>query len=110
MCDSGKGETFCERSKKEQSARKISRCARNDSVGNGYPLYHTKSVWEMRSSRIVIPSEAEGSFSLAVRRRVSDSREWETPYRRKGGTVLPVNGLAKEEEKGDEKDFSLRSK
>ncbi len=30
MCDSGKGETFCERSKKEQSARKNSRCARND--------------------------------------------------------------------------------
>ena len=33
MCDSGKGETFCERSKKEQSARKISRCARNDGMG-----------------------------------------------------------------------------
>ena len=33
MCDSGKGETFCERSKKEQSARKISRCARNDGRG-----------------------------------------------------------------------------
>ena len=29
----------------------------------------------------------------------------------KVGTVLPVNGLAKESwEKGDEKDFSLRSK
>ena len=39
MCDSGKGETFCERSKKEQSARKISRCARNDSVG-GMGLFH----------------------------------------------------------------------
>ena len=36
MCDSGKGETFCERSKKEQSARKISRCARNDGRGNGF--------------------------------------------------------------------------
>ena len=32
MCDSGKWETFCERSKKEQSARKISRCARNDGM------------------------------------------------------------------------------
>ena len=29
----GKGETFCKRSKKEQSARKISRCARNDGMG-----------------------------------------------------------------------------
>ena len=33
MCDSGKRETFCEESKKEQSARKISRCARNDGMG-----------------------------------------------------------------------------
>ena len=39
MCDSGKWETFCERSKKEQSARKISRCARNDSRG-GMGLFH----------------------------------------------------------------------
>ena len=85
MCDSGKGETFCERSKKEQSARKISRCARNDSVGNGYPLYHTKSVWEMRFFRIVIPSEVEGSFSLAARRRVSEKEKRETPLLRKGG-------------------------
>ena len=32
MCDSGKWETFCERSKKQQSARKISRYARNDGM------------------------------------------------------------------------------
>ena len=38
MCDSGKGESFCEGSKKEQSARKISRCARND--GGGLGLFH----------------------------------------------------------------------
>ena len=42
-----------------------------------------KSVWETHSSRIVIPSEAEGSFSLAVRGRVSDSEKRETPYRGK---------------------------
>jgi len=77
----------------------------------GISVDREKIVLRKHVSRIVIPSEAEGSFSLAVRRRVSDSREWETPYRRKGGTVLPVNGLAKESwEKGDEKDFSLRSK
>ena len=29
----GKGETFCEGNKKEQSARKISRYARNDGMG-----------------------------------------------------------------------------
>ena len=40
----------------------------DDSVGNGYPVHHTKNVWEKRFSRIVIPSEAEGSFSLAIRR------------------------------------------
>ena len=39
MCDSGKGETFCERSKKKWSARKISRCARNDGIG-GMGLFH----------------------------------------------------------------------
>ena len=33
MWDSGKWETFSEGSKKEQSARKISRCARNDGTG-----------------------------------------------------------------------------
>ena len=46
--------------------KKISRCARNDSVGNGNPVHHTKNVWEKRSSRIVIPSEVEGSFSFAM--------------------------------------------
>ena len=111
MCDSGKGETFCERSKKEQSARKISRCARNDGVGNGYPLYHTKSVWEMRSFRIVIPSEAEGSFSLAARGRVFGSEKRETPYRGKTVGGASYKRLSEGGGKGgDEKDFSLRSK
>ena len=63
----------------------ISRYARNDRVENEYPVHHTKNVWEMRSSRIVIPSGAEGSFSLAVRGSVFGSEKWETPYRRKGG-------------------------
>ena len=54
-------------------------------------------------SRIVIPSEAEGSFSLAVKWRVFDSEKWETPYR--GRAVLPLKGLAKEEGKGGRKRF-----
>ena len=33
MCDSRKRECFCEGSKKEQSARQISRCAPHDGVG-----------------------------------------------------------------------------
>ena len=63
----------------KKGTKKISRCARNDSVGDGYPVHHTKNVWEKHVSRIVIPSEVEGSFSLAVRRRASDSRKRETP-------------------------------
>ena len=38
-----------------------------------------------RYSRNVIPSEAEGFFSLAIRGSAPDSEKWETPYRRKGG-------------------------
>ena len=84
----------------------ISRYARNDRVENEYPVHHTKNVWETRSSRIVIPSEAEGSFSLAVRGRVSDSEKRETPYREKVGAVLLVNGLAKESWKKGTKKIS----
>ena len=63
MCDSGKGETFCERSKKEQSARKISRCARNDGMGEWvYFMLRTTDMFGKRHFRNVIPSEAEGSF------------------------------------------------
>ena len=46
-------------------------------------IMQRKSVWETRSSRIVIPSGAEGSFSLAVRGRVFGSEKRETPYRGK---------------------------
>ena len=87
--------------------KKISRCARNDSVGDGYPVHHTKNVWEKHVSRIVIGSEVEGSFSLAVRRRVFDGEKWETPYRGK------VDGASRKRlsegggKRGDGKDFSL---
>ena len=57
-----------------------------------------KSVWETHSSRIVIPSEVEGSFLLAVRRRVFEKEKRETPYR--GRAVLSVKGFAQEEGKG----------
>ena len=48
MCDSREGESFCEGSKKEQSARKISRCARNDGM-RGMGLFHAACngyVWK----------------------------------------------------------------
>ena len=95
----------------KKGTKKISRCARNDSVGDGYPVHHTKNVWEKHVSRIVIGSGAEGSFSLAVRRSVFDREERETPHRRKGGGGASRKRLSEEVmEKGDEKDFSLRSK
>ena len=95
----------------KKGMKKISRCARNDSVGDGYPVHHTKNVWETRSSRIVIGSGVEGSFSLAVRRSVFDSEERETPHCRKGGGGASRKRLSEEVmEKGDEKDFSLCSK
>ena len=53
--------------------------------GCSYPIYPAKAVLRKHSSRIVIPSEVEGSFSLAVRGSVPDSEKWETLYRRKGG-------------------------
>ena len=90
--------------------KKISRCARNDSVGDGYPVHHTKNVWEKRVSRIVIPSEVEGSFSLAVRRSVFDSEKRETPSHGKADGVSRKRLSEEVREKGDEKDFSLRSK
>ena len=77
----------------------------------GISVDREKIVLRKHVSRIVIPSEAEGSFSLVVRRSVFDSEERETPYRRKGG-----DGASRKRhsegvmEKRDEKDFSLRSK
>ena len=90
----------------KRGTEKISRCARNDSVGDGYPVHHTKNVWEKHISRIVIGSGAEGSFSLAVRRRASDGEKWEIPCRGKAGAVLPVNGLAKKSGKKGTKKIS----
>ena len=59
-------------------------CARNDGIGMDIScIMQRKSVWETRSSRIVIPSEAEGSFSLAARGRVFSSEKRERPYRGK---------------------------
>ena len=51
----------------------------------GISVDREKIVLRKHVSRIVIPSEAEGSFSLAVKGSVPDSEKRETPYRRKGG-------------------------
>ena len=94
----------------KKGTKKISRCARNDSVGDGYPVHHTKNVWGKHVSRIVIPSEVEGSFSLAVRRRVFEKEKWETPSHEKADGVSRKRLGEGVMERGDEKDFSLRSK
>ena len=49
----------------------------------GISVDREKIVLRKHVSRIVIPSEAEGSFSLAARGRVFGSEKWETPYRGK---------------------------
>ena len=77
----------------------------------GISVDREKIVLRKHVSRIVIPSEAEGSFSLAARGRVFGSEKRETPYR--GKTVGGASRKRLSEgvvEKGDEKDFSLRSK
>ena len=63
MCESREGESFCEGNKKEQSARKISRCARNDGMGEWvYFTWRTTDMFGKRYSCIVIPTEVEESF------------------------------------------------
>ena len=59
----------------------------------GISVDREKIVLRKHVSRIVIPSEAEGSFSLAVKGSVPDSEKWETPYRRKGGDGASPKGL-----------------
>ena len=49
----------------------------------GISVDREKIVLRKHVSRIVIPSEVEGSFSLAVRGRVFGSEKRETPYRGK---------------------------
>ena len=63
-----------------------------------------KSVWETHSSRIVIPSGAEGSFSLAVRGGVFGSEKRETPYR---GKTVGGASYKRLSEGGGERDLSL---
>ena len=63
MCDSGKGEIFCERSKKEQSARRISRCARNDGMGGW--VYFTQRTTDMYWKALFLyrhPERSRGIF------------------------------------------------
>ena len=77
----------------------------------GISVDREKIVLRKHVSRIVIPSEAEGSFSLAARGRVFGSEKRETPYREKTVGGASYKRLSEGGGKGgDEKDFSLRSK
>ena len=65
MCDSGKWETFSERSKERRSARKISRYARNDGMGgNGFILRSVQRIC-LESAIPVSSSRAKPSIFLA---------------------------------------------
>ena len=79
--------------------------------GGGWLPQQVEKEWKEAFPRFVIPSAAEGSFSLAVKRRVFDSRERETPYHGRAEAVLPLKGLAKGSwEKGTKKISRIRSK
>ena len=73
--------------------------------GGGWLSQRDEKKWEEVFLRFVIPSAVEGSFSLAVRRRVFDSRERETPYHGRAEAVLPLKGLAKGRGKRGRKRF-----
>ena len=81
----GKGEPFCERSKKEQSARKISRCARNDSVGNGYPQYRIKCALGNAFFPYRHPERSRGIFFVGGKRASVWQRETGNAVSRKDG-------------------------
>ncbi len=79
--------------------------------GNGFISRSVQRICLESASRNVIPSEVEGSFSLAVRGSASDSEKRETPYRGKTVGGASYKRLSEGGGKGgDEKDFSLRSK
>ena len=102
-----KGKTFAKGARKSRVQGRFL-AVLEMTVWGGMGLFHVAYngyVWKTPFTQRH-PERSPRSFSLAVRRRVSDSREWETPYRRKGGTVLPVNGLAKESWKRGTKKIS----
>ena len=92
MCDSGKGENFCERSKKEQSARKISRCARNDGMG-GMGLFHVAYngyVWKTPLPQRH-PERSRGIFLAGGDNVVCETAEKGKPFA-KGARKSRVQG------------------
>ena len=92
MRDSGKGEPFCERSKKEQSARKISRCARNDGRGEmglfqvAYNGYVWKALFLYRH-----PERSRGIFLAGRDNVVCETAEKGNPFA-KGARKSRVQG------------------
>ena len=91
MCDSGKGESFCEGSKKEQSARKISRCARNDGRGDGFISRSVQRIC-LESAIPVSSSRAKSSIFLAHRySAVCETAEKGKPFA-KGARKSRVQG------------------
>ena len=111
MCDSRKRECFCKRSKKEQSARKISRCAQNDGMG-GMGLFHVvynEYVWKAlflyrhpeRSRGIFL---AGGDNVVCVKAENENASAKEARKRGKGETFCE----RKQERAEWKEDFSLR--
>ena len=69
MCESREGESICERSKKEQSARRISRCARNDGMGGW--VYFTQRTTDMYWKALFLYRHPERSRGIFLAHRYS---------------------------------------
>ena len=92
MCDSREGESFCEGSKKEQSARKNSRCARNDGMG-GMGLFHASYNGYVRKALFLYryPERSGGIFLAHRYSAVCETVEKGKPFA-KGARKSRVQG------------------
>ena len=91
--------------------KKISRCARNDSVGNGYPLYRIKCALGNAFFPYRHPERSRGIFFVGGKRERVRQRGTGNTVSRKGGDGASRKRLSEGVmEKRDEKDFYLRLK
>ena len=91
--------------------KKISRCARNDSVGNGYPLYRIKCALGNAFFPYRHPERSRGIFFVGGKRERARQRGTGNTVSRKGGDGASRKRLSEGVmEKRNEKDFYLRLK
>ena len=107
-----KGKTFAKGARKNRVQGGFLDCARNDSVGNGYPVHHAKkecvgnAFFSYRH-----PERSRGIFFVGGKRERARQRGTGNTVSRKGGDGASRKRLSEGVmEKRDEKDFYLRLK